>query len=369
MNAPARETLPFKAKLILGSFGLLVSLIVVEIAFRILAGSIGGAKWSDRPYAYFMPAGAHSLQDTDRHPKAPGTFRIAVVGDSFTFGPHLQLADTFPKKLEEMLNLNPNARRVEVLNRGLSGASTANETELVQRALKEEPDLLILEITLNDAEPHILSDDERRKLFGAPWLEWKIFSWWRSLGFIAQRFHNSRTVSRYIDYHIKFFKDPQSYGVFSSALDAIATHAREAKVPVVAVVFPLFDFPIDDRYPFRDSHAQVHKALEQAGIKAIDLSSAYRNIPPSRLQVIPGDDNHPNEIAHRIAAERILAALIHENLVPAETAPERVFRQRKDIKAPSVDPARTWPRASRKVLQGGFASGGHDDGDDDPSSN
>ena len=347
MHSPVGTT----TKIALGLFGLLCSALAIEVAFRILASSLKPTTWNDRPYAYFLPSTAHSLQDADPAPKAPGVFRIAVVGDSFTFGPNMQLDDTFSKKLERMLNQNVAARRVEVLNRGVNGASTENEVETVRQVIREQPDILIVEITLNDAEPHILSDREREDLFGAPWLRWKIFSVWRSLGFVAQRFHNSQTARRYIKYHSNFFKDPATRERFDRSIRRIVSITKGAHVPLLAMVFPLFDFPVDERYPFTETHQIISGVLSKYGIPTIDLRTAYARIPPDRLQVIPGVDNHPNEIAHRIAAERLLAVLAASDLVPRDALPTRVFTKREAMKSRSTAPEKVWGQAASLVLQ------------------
>lgn len=351
MNESPTQPVSRGAKAALITLGVAISLFAVEVAVRLAGAMSKPYKWNDRPYAFFLPSDSHSLQDSDRHPKPPGAFRIAVVGDSFTFGPHMQLGDTFPKKLEQMLNLNVGAQRVEVLNRGHNGASTFIETELVRLALKESLDLMILEITLNDAEPHPISAEERAAIYQPNWLTWPIFSWWKTLGLVAKRVHNSQTVRNYIDYHRKFFEDPATHATFASSLKRIADEARAANVPVVAVVFPLFDFRIDARYPFREAHEIIRHDLEAAGIQAVDLTRAYYNIPPERLQVIPGVDNHPNELAHRIAAERLLAALAKQGLLPEASLPSHVYRARTDLKSKSSNPAKIWPKAARSVLQ------------------
>jgi len=336
------------ARIILAFSGVLISVLCFEILFRLLIPATGPKKigWTDRPYAYFMPEGATTLQDASPTPKREGVFRIAVVGDSFTFGPNMQLADTFPKKLEWMLNLNQEAPRVEVLNRGVCGASTFSEVEVVKQVLNEQPDLIVLEITLNDAEHHILSRDEREEIFGAPWLKWKLFSWWRSAGFVASRIHNSRTVSQYIDYHSKFFKDSASFDRFDRSIASIVAQGRAANVPMMAVLFPLFDFPIDDRYPFADVHKIVASSLAKHSLELLDLRSAYVGIPPERLQVIPGDDNHPNEIAHRIAAEHLLATLVDKRLVPESSVPRAVFRVRREIRERGANAGKVFKQAA-----------------------
>lgn len=361
------QHVPIRAftKIVLGLFGLLCSALAVEVAFRFLSAGSRAARWNDRPYAYFLPSTAHSLQDADPEPKVPGTFRIAVVGDSFTFGPHMQLDDTFSKKLERMLNQNVGAPRVEVLNRGINGHSTENEVETVRQVVREQPDLLVLEITLNDAEPHILSDREREELFGAPWLRWKIFSVWRSLGFIAQRFHNSQTVRRYIKYHSNFFKEPATRERFDTSIRRIVSISKGANIPMIAMVFPLFDFRVDERYPFAETHQIIGDVLSKHGVRFVDLRGAYVGIPPERLQVIPGVDNHPNEIAHRIAAERLLAVMANSNLVPRESVPTRIFTKRTDRKSRSTPPEKVWGRAAALVSSGQSAPAEVVGGDDE----
>ncbi len=344
-----RPPLDRKAKLILGLFGLLVSFVTLELLCRVTVGAKPAKGWTDRPYAYFLPSDAHSLQDSDPTPKPPGVFRVVVVGDSFTFGPHMQLEDTFSKKLEGMLNQNRGAARLEVINRGVNGASTEQEVEITRQAMQEHPDLLILEITLNDAEPHILSDKERAELFGAPWLKWKAFSWFKLLELIAKRVHNSQTINRYIEYHSKFFREPATRSRFSTSIRRIANTARSGNVPLVAMVFPLFDFAVDQRYPFHETHEIIGQILAENDVRAVDLRAAYTRIPPERLQVIPGVDNHPNEIAHRIAAERLVAVLADSHLVPDANVPSRVFTSRTSLKSRSVPPNKVWTKAAKVV--------------------
>jgi hypothetical protein len=214
--------------------------------------------------------------------------------------------------------------------------STVVEEGITRDVLKEDLDLLILQITLNDAEPGRLSPEERKRLFEAPWLHSGIWKAWKTIGLIGQRIHNSQTVNRYIDYHTKYFKDPETYRAFSDALGSIAQRAKNAGVPLLAVVFPLFDLPINERYPLKRSHTLIARALKRHDIPGVDLRSAYENIPPERLQVIPNQDNHPNEIAHRIAAERLLAYLIANKLVPANVVPTRVYSERDQYRSKSL---------------------------------
>jgi hypothetical protein len=298
-----------------------------------------------------MPSNATSLQDKPISKKESGAFRIGVLGDSFTFGPHLQYQDTFSKKLENFLNLNVGAPKVEVINDGVSGSSTKTEALRVGRLLDLDLDLLILEITLNDAEPKLLTKREKNAIYGDAHLKSWILENWHSLGFIARRLHNKATERAYIEYHTKFFKDAATQKIFKDALKVIKEKAATKNIPIVAVTFPLFDFPIDEGYPFIESHSIISESLKALSIPEIALKSGYRNIPPQRLQVIPGSDNHPNEIAHRMAAEFILGGLIQLNVLPGKSIPTSILKKRTEIRQLHLEPERAWARAINRLTR------------------
>jgi hypothetical protein len=113
------------------------------------------------------------------------------------------------------------------------------------------------------------------------------------------------------------------------ALRAMGGACRQRGVPFVVVVFPLFGSPLDDGYPFADVHAAVTKAAADAGAKVVDLLPFYRGLRHDLLVVDGANDEHPNEIAHRIAAQTLRKGL--EGVLPAagpEPEPERPARVR-----------------------------------------
>jgi hypothetical protein len=102
------------------------------------------------------------------------------------------------------------------------------------------------------------------------------------------------------------------------ALKAMGGMCRERGVPLVVAVFPLFGNPLDDAYPFADVHAKVAQAAGEAGAKVVDLLPRYRGLDWRLLVVNGADDEHPNEIAHRIAAQAIARAI--DDVVPRSFA-------------------------------------------------
>jgi hypothetical protein len=84
--------------------------------------------------------------------KAPGVIRIALLGDSYVYGPGVSDEETFAVRLEDTLNADaPPGRRYEVLNFGVSGYDTGHELKLLEHhALRFQPDLVLLHFFLND---------------------------------------------------------------------------------------------------------------------------------------------------------------------------------------------------------------------------
>lgn len=308
--------------------GLTIALGLGELIVRALPTP---RTWNDRPPYYFKPTNAETLQDFKYPPKAAENFRIAVIGDSYSFAPYMQFTDAFPKVLERMLNLHESApftvnspqpqAKAEVVNYGVPGYSTSHEVAAAEEAFKTGADMLLLQITLNDPELKgyrpigITIFNTFGKLEVSGWKR-TLLENFKLLSFVITRLHNEKTRRDYIKYFHKLFTDPKGRKLFEESLEKISALAKQSNKPIRAVVFPLFGLPINDNYPFEDLHQLTAEILQQKGIPRLDLLNLYRNIPIDRLQVIPGEDRHPNEIGHRMAAERIYDYLIDEKLVP-----------------------------------------------------
>lgn len=338
--------------------GLVIALGALEVTLRLLPK--GAPALDDRPKGYFTPADSDNLQDYRIAPKPAKTFRIAAVGDSFTFGPYLQFDDAYPKRMERWLNLNRphQTPAVEVINYGVPRFSTFHEVGSVEKALQDGADLIVLQITLNDPEqkldwPTELIPDESGEVGGAK----RAHSWWSSLKivqFVTQRFQNTRSQRLYREYFFKLFtKNTPGYEQFLNSFTSIRILCKRYKVPLVAVVFPLFGVEVGPQYPFWPIHQQLHEDLDFRGIPNFDISDAYRGLPVERLQVLPGYDRHPNEIGHRIAAEQIIAELHRRELLPPGVYPSAIEPRRIGITRSKAKPEDAATPSG--VAQGGIA--------------
>ncbi len=330
----------FAASALLCAASVAVVCLIIEAGMR-LSGASQPAEWTDRPRAYYKPEAAKYFQDFPIEPRKDGDqlFRIAVLGDSFTFATHMQFDDAFPKRLERMLNLNTVPLRAQVFNYGVPGYSTAHEIQSAKLATERDgADLMIVEITLNDPE---------RKPFRPHGL-WKggvnpfdlsgnapssgVLAHSKLAQFVAARVHNSRTRNAYVDYYYDLFDNEKNWAEFTGALKAIASIGSSHNTKVVAVVFPLFGLPLDESYPFAELHKRVHEATAELGIPTLDLFSAYYGVPLERVQVVVAKDFHPNEIAHRMAAEEIYYWLAEHKFIPEPLVIHELFQDRIDIR-------------------------------------
>ena len=105
-----------------------------------------------------MPAVEHSVNSQGyrgpSHPfeKPPGTLRILLVGDSYTFGAGLPEDDTISAQLEDLLGTS-SSRPVEVLNFGIPGMNLEETLEQYERfASQWEHDVVLYLLFANDLD-------------------------------------------------------------------------------------------------------------------------------------------------------------------------------------------------------------------------
>lgn len=77
--------------------------------------------------------------------KPPGTYRVAVIGDSFTFGDGVNAEEVYHSILEERLNRLSDSLRFEFINFGLAGYDLLNYLGVVEhKAMAYDPDLILI---------------------------------------------------------------------------------------------------------------------------------------------------------------------------------------------------------------------------------
>ena len=83
-------------------------------------------------------------------------YRVVVFGDSITSGYQLQEQDAFAARLKKRIHA-AGYDKVEVLNLGNIGATTASATTEVQKLGDYTPDVIIIELGFNDAKRGVIA--------------------------------------------------------------------------------------------------------------------------------------------------------------------------------------------------------------------
>lgn len=175
-NFSKRKLRTFRLLLVFG--GLLVGLVVAEIALRVVGYSYPEFYTPDEPRGYalapnvagwyrkegksFVEINSDGLRDIEHSiTKSENTVRIAILGDSYSEALQVPTEDAFwrvmQRKLQECDAFD--GKQIEVINFGVSGYGTALEyITLKERVWKYSPDIVVLAVTTNND----ITDNYRR---------------------------------------------------------------------------------------------------------------------------------------------------------------------------------------------------------------
>lgn len=240
--------------------------------------------------------------------KPPGVYRIAVVGDSFTFGNGIRQEDRYTDLMQARL-----PARIEVLNFGDAGANTPeHEKRVAALARTVQPDFILLQWYVNDMEDDDITGRPAPVPLVPPLHDWLVAR--SALYNVANMKWGEAQVRlgwqrSYVQYMNDRLSNP--HGQFAQAdsrhLHALIDHARKAGIPMGMVLFPDTAGPLDDRYPFGYLHERVLATCAEYRLTCVDLWKDFALVKNRRQLWASRFDHHPSARANEIAAERILS--------------------------------------------------------------
>ena len=274
--------------------------------------------------------------------KASGVLRIAVVGDSVTFGTEYPLQKTYPKVLEAILNAGVAKPRVEVFNAGVCAYNAVQKTVFFkERIARFSPDILIFQFLNDDyyKSAVVLPSAEKRPSGDFP----------VSIGdFFALNFPRimplPAAADRFLLRHSSFYRvanktiydvlsriDPDKYipsayrfsgmadmeesmTVNKKAILDLCAWTKKRGIRTVFLLVP--ELSNEDK-----TDPWIKTTLPQlTGVGIIDLYRAFksRGIDLTSLRIVPEGRTHFNEQGHRLTAMIIADWLRREGLVPAD---------------------------------------------------
>jgi hypothetical protein len=315
-RAEPADLVRWRNRLILLTFTMTLMIFAAELAtrwvFRDVTTSAGeggyfSQRWLDSSQSEMNAAGFRGRAYTDAKPA--GTYRIAVVGDSFTYANGVRMEDRYSDIIQRRL-----PAQFEVLNFGVPGANTPQHRQRVAALLDTiHPDFILLQWYVNDMEG---DSTEGRPTF-RPLLPWRGVHTW--LG-DHSAFYNIANVkwaemqvmfgmtTSYLDYMEARLRDPNGVDAQTNQqqLRDLIARSQKAGVPIGIVLFPDTAAPITDTYPFGYLHDRVLDVCAEAHLTCLDLRKDFALVKDHRELWASRLDHHPSARANAIAAERIL---------------------------------------------------------------
>lgn len=256
----------------------------------------------------------HFFQDKDEK-----ELRIAVVGDSFTWGQGIEnYQDRFSNILEQKLAERcgePN--RVKAYNLAQPGENISNYLDELIRMNRFKFDGVIVGYYLNDIES---GESIRNKQYCYQDLfcyknnkllseildnSYSLQYLWTRVNsrFIFPKFNNAC----YKDSIQSKFEDPEIWLKHLISLKEIIDYNQKRNIKTVVAIFPFLN-QIGPDYPAYGITSRLTKFLEDNHVPFVDLTLPFSEYPAKDLIANP-HDLHPSELAHRVAAEELFKLL------------------------------------------------------------
>ena len=290
---------------------------------------------------------SEGLRDVDR-PIDRAAFRIAVVGDSFTFGMGVDLEDTYAKRLEAALRTrNP---YIEVKSFGVVAYQLWQLVRVIEhRVAPYRPDLVLIGFFYDDlVAPSPPAGDLANNPFEAEALGSSrllqlarhgyraIGTRFRTLGgtrYLASIDVRRDAIASGTEYDLYYraqagLLDDGAYAAARVELERIAAWSREHSIPVLAALIP-------DSSQLHDPERQAAnrwfaETLAHIGIPFHDLTPLFEADPDPRSLYLLPHDAHTSQKANRmignaLAADSTVAACLQTFMAqgPSTRSPSR----------------------------------------------
>lgn len=250
---------------------------------------------------------------------APGAVRLLFLGDSFTVGAGLERREARFTDVVEATLAAELPETLHVFNAGRGGSNPDRWLRYLEALLPEyRPHAVIAVFFLRDGTPlgTSLQLNARdigpihrralaRPLYGVSALLtffWDRLAWREYAELFTQKVKRAYLGSR---------ADRAMWRRQQRALTEMSARCRAAGVPFHLVIFPLL-FDLDD-YAFHDVENEIRGFAVTSGIPVYSLTPAFLGKRDDTLWVA-SNNQHPNVLGHRIAAERLLPYLRAEVL-------------------------------------------------------
>ncbi len=268
-------------------------------------------------------------------PKPKGVCRIMVLGDSFTWGTKVWAEERYTTILETYLNSAYPDKKFEVLNFGMSGASTTQERDFLEDYKDVvQPDLIVLGFVLNDPQPRRHNYSIERETFEK--------TYGKQLEVMQEKMKSlklkriGRLILKSLDnFLIKigvipswqvalqrtYEKDSTEWAEFEQALRDIKTISDDMDLsqPIFATLNQgaYTDRPTDYGNPdknlqiFLAWYRQAEETAALLGFNPINYEQEFAKQLTFEVMTVTPYDGHPSPNMHRIYAQNLFNEITH----------------------------------------------------------
>ncbi len=243
--------------------------------------------------------------------------RIAVLGDSSSFGWGVDYNETYPEvyrlQLEKLAGIS-----IELRNYSVPTYNSRQELRLFQTRVKSfQPDLILVHHDHNDSESvtkemgtNYMPAEYGDNPVGSALIKWGIrrFRWLRMNWARYSERYGNRTLDGY-------FVSGPLYEAHLDALRTLVSEANALRIPVVIVLFNAFARR-DPHYETSEYYVTLHRnfatRLEGMGYHVLDLYPRYQEVMRERgwrnlvNWWLAPDDGHPSVAAHQFIADSLV---------------------------------------------------------------
>lgn len=265
--------------------------------------------------------------DKEVGPKEPGTIRVAVYGDSVSFGWRTPMINTDEKALsverkntektywmwleEKLLTMYPD-KNIEVMSFGVPGYSTYQGYEWMKRSIGwAQPDIVITQFGINDQmmthnKIKIFNKDDKIALGNSSWAvtSKKVFS-------------SSQAFMHFSHYLFKATPD-QNYLTDRrvSQQDFVTNMLAMSKLVKDSGATPIVILPIyrDFHYDLGEYREALREALAQTDYLSIEIKELTGAGYPENLNLFL-EAIHPNSDGYNLMATRTAELIQSKNLI------------------------------------------------------
>jgi lysophospholipase L1-like esterase len=301
-----------------GTFDIDLRLPENDARYRRLAPGRFDAISRHHPWAVLSRYNSLRFRDAPLGPKPPGVRRVVILGDSFAEGQGVQEAETLARVLARFLEERAPGR-YEVRNCGRRGADFPEIYEAFEDVLAYAPDIVVYTLTLNDAvqPPSFRS----RQTYLNDWILDRTnapddpdaptsFLRPRVFDFVSDRLEAiviGRATTRW---YLDMWSDANRDGWLRTQeyLREMNRRLNQNRARLLVAPWPLF-VSLERGYPFTPPHEAIRIFCSRAGIAHHDLLRVFQGQRTADFWVHPVD-HHPNELAHRLAAESLVPEVL-----------------------------------------------------------